>query len=375
VIRNTRDPLLEAFDMADGFNSESQRNVTTTPTQALLMINGPFGLARARAFARRLQTARDADDSQRVATAYRSAFGRMPSPEETQAAVQFLSAGSNRSEPAKPESEQEQLIVTSVPHAGGEAVVLKPDSPQRRLEIAAPDRLPQGDFTIEAVVLLNSLYPDATVRTIAAHWDSNSQHPGWSLGVTSEKSRYTPRNLILQLVGKTAEGNITYEVIPSGLHLELNTPYYVAACVRIADSSAEGVTFYVKDLAVANEPEQSAGVPHQVIGDYYSSGALTIGGRDRTDTHYWDGLVGEVRLTAARLGREQLLLDNDEPVAGTVGHWKFEPEPGMLADSSGNALTLATSGAPPTSPADPRTAPWIDFCHALLNANEFLYVD
>ncbi len=52
VIRNTRDPLLEAFDMAGRFVSVSDRNATTTPTQALLVINGPFGLARAKALAK-----------------------------------------------------------------------------------------------------------------------------------------------------------------------------------------------------------------------------------------------------------------------------------------------------------------------------------
>jgi hypothetical protein len=112
-----------------------------------------------------------------------------------------------------------------------------------------------------------------------------------------------------------------------------------------------------------------------VVRDYRPDVALTIGGRDRTDSHYWDGLVGEVRLTAARLDRDQLLIDSDQPHATTVGHWKFEREPGMLADSSGNDLTLVPADAQPELPSDPRTAALIDFCHALLNANEFIYVD
>ena len=51
-------------------------------------------------------------------------------------------------------------------------------------------------------MLLKSLYPDASVRTIVSQWDGDTQHPGWSLGVTSTKSAYKPRNLILQIVGE-----------------------------------------------------------------------------------------------------------------------------------------------------------------------------
>ena len=40
VRRNKHDPLLDSFDAPDGSLSAAQRNATTTPTQALLMING-----------------------------------------------------------------------------------------------------------------------------------------------------------------------------------------------------------------------------------------------------------------------------------------------------------------------------------------------
>src|SRR5690606_38854370 len=39
VLRNRKDPLLEVFDVADGVLSTPERSVTTTATQALLMIN------------------------------------------------------------------------------------------------------------------------------------------------------------------------------------------------------------------------------------------------------------------------------------------------------------------------------------------------
>jgi len=37
--------------------------------------------------------------------------------------------------------------------------------------------------------------------------------------------------------------------------------------------------------------------------------------------------------------------------------------------------TLNAGNAPPVDDVDPQTAARIDFCHVLLNSNEFLYVE
>jgi hypothetical protein len=95
VLRNTRDPLLEAFDAPEGFASTNQRNVTTTPTQALLMINGDFTLARAKAFAKRLERERLTDE-QLVSRAFQLVFARPPEPAEQAGAVEFLEQQSQR---------------------------------------------------------------------------------------------------------------------------------------------------------------------------------------------------------------------------------------------------------------------------------------
>jgi mono/diheme cytochrome c family protein len=93
VIRNARDPLIEAFDGADGFSSTDRRNVTTTPTQALLMSNGLWPLERAQAFAERLRKTPGVPlggDRELVTWAYRWAYGRGPDTGEADAAVRFL---------------------------------------------------------------------------------------------------------------------------------------------------------------------------------------------------------------------------------------------------------------------------------------------
>ncbi len=95
VLRNLRDPLLDAFDAPDNFNSTSERSVTTTPTQSLLMINGQWTLARAAAFASRLQR-ESVDDRKRVTQAYLFALGRPPTADQAQAALAFLDAQTTR---------------------------------------------------------------------------------------------------------------------------------------------------------------------------------------------------------------------------------------------------------------------------------------
>jgi hypothetical protein len=371
VKRNSRDPLLGAFDAPDNFSSTSERNVTTTPTQALLMINGSWGLARSRAFATQLQKMNFATDSEMVAYAYRSATGRHPTKSQISDALQFL-------------AEQERLS-----NAGEEAnfgvrignlskeiqgVDLAPTGKANRLSVPFHESLPDGDFTIEAFVLLRSLYEDATVRTIAAQWDSNTQHPGWALGVTSKKSSYQPRNLILQLVGDPSKGAAGYEVIASNLRPELNKPYYVAVTVNLRFQSPAGITFYMKDLSQPDSELQTANVGHKVTEKYRGAFDFTIGGRDKSNRHYWDGLIGEVRLSSKALSENELLVKGGEKATGVVGHWPFDSKATALKDSSPNGLDLSLNNASQNNDS-PSTIALIDFCHVLLNTNQILYVD
>jgi len=94
VMRNTQNPVLEVFDVPDGFTSAGLRNVSTTPMQALLLINGAWTLDRARAMAGRLdRLTADAvgdRDPARIDRAYRLAFGRAPEADELADGLAFL---------------------------------------------------------------------------------------------------------------------------------------------------------------------------------------------------------------------------------------------------------------------------------------------
>lgn len=94
VLRNHPDPVLEAFDSPDSFGSVCTRNCTTTATQSLLMINGDWPLKRAAAFAKRVRHDAASDDpGALIQTAFRLAYGRVPSAEELQSGGEFLKSG------------------------------------------------------------------------------------------------------------------------------------------------------------------------------------------------------------------------------------------------------------------------------------------
>ncbi len=377
VIRNTRDDICDVFDGADAYASCARRNATTTALQALYLVNGDWMLARARSLALAVEQAGGADDAAVAAEAIRRVTGREPRPERLAAAVAFLAEQRQRIDDAA--STQSIALAQRMPQRAGLAAVIDPADPAAVLRAEGAD-WPAGDFTIEAHVILQSLFADATVRTIASQWTGNPSDPGWSLGVTSEKSKYKPRNLILQLAGDGAGQGSGYVVIPSDIHLQLQRPYYVAASVRTSGGEQErSVTFFVKDLSDNDAPLVVKSVPHAFTGGHASPRTFAIGGRDvgraGAAAHVWDGLIDDVRLSNRPLVQNELLWEDGEPGDAVVGHWTFEETPGFAADSSGHGRTLARGLPRPAVANLPRYEAVVDLCHVLFNTSEFLYVE
>jgi mono/diheme cytochrome c family protein len=375
AMRNTRDPLLDVFDAPENFVSTGQRNVTTTPNQALLMINGNYLLERARAMAERLESQKFASDEDVVSAAYRLAFGREPQSIERSDALSFLREQAGRVD-TKPRSPRAIAFESDkMPYREGRAAVMQPGGMQNKFEVPNSGSLVSAKFTVEAFVLLKSVYDDASVRTIAALWDGKENSPGWSLGVTGRRSRHRPQTLVLQLASEATEGSTGVEAIFSGLNIQFNTPYFVAVSVDLANTNESGVTFYSKDLSNDDEPLQMAYVAHRTAEPIRATANFTIGGRDTRLDHVWDGLIDDVRLSNAVLKPEQLLLTSESITESTMGFWRFESATSYHKDASPRANDIRAKVAPETAPANPRTAALTDFCHVLLNANEFLYVD
>ena len=95
-LRNTPDKFLHAFDVANGLKSVAERNSTTTPTQALLLLNGKYTRERAQAFAKRLATEKPSSVDACITVAIQSCWGRQPTKNELDDALVFLGSESGR---------------------------------------------------------------------------------------------------------------------------------------------------------------------------------------------------------------------------------------------------------------------------------------
>ena len=78
VRRNTRYPLFDSFDMPDPHESCARRNITTSPIQALHLLNSQQTLDWAQHLAGRVLTAAGSDPDQLIDAAYRFTYARHP---------------------------------------------------------------------------------------------------------------------------------------------------------------------------------------------------------------------------------------------------------------------------------------------------------
>ena len=388
-MRNTPDDFLASLDAPPGFQSTPERQSTTTATQSLLMVNGDWPLDRARAMSARLVKEIPKDDAKRVASAYALAFSRQPTKQEAAAALAFLKsqrAMLQREAPppppvATPLADAQKFFGPNPAARTTKTFLLQPGTANEKLRVNLEGKTESDQFAIEAVVKLNSLYPDASVRTIAARWDNDKTKPGWSLGVTSEKSAHKPNNLIVQLSGADFQGSQAYEAVASGLRIPVGKPYYVAASLDNHPAPGQNfggtVTFYVRDLSDPAATMQTVTVPHQIVGSYINKDrALYVGGREIDKRSLWDGAIARVALRAGQLD------------AGKLMSWTVNSDPTCIADiSADQAATMLQapkesrwsweSSAAPTKASgalDPSREALTDLCHALLNSNEFFYL-
>ncbi len=85
------DPFLETMDCPDPSVATPARSVTTTPLQALSMLNGVLSTRLSAAFAKRVEREAGSDAGKQVETGYRLSFGRLPLAAERGPARKFVS--------------------------------------------------------------------------------------------------------------------------------------------------------------------------------------------------------------------------------------------------------------------------------------------
>jgi hypothetical protein len=89
-IQSGKDPLLDSLDCPDPSTKTPARGVTTTPIQALSLMNNAFVQRQARNFAGRLKAEAVGKSRAQTRLAWRLAFGREPRREETKEAATLV---------------------------------------------------------------------------------------------------------------------------------------------------------------------------------------------------------------------------------------------------------------------------------------------
>ena len=80
--------MMLTFDTPIPFNSMGRRNLSNVPAQALILMNDPFVVEQASAWAKKVEPTADVET--RIRSMYRSAFGRNPTEAELHSARDFL---------------------------------------------------------------------------------------------------------------------------------------------------------------------------------------------------------------------------------------------------------------------------------------------
>ena len=94
ISRREPNRTLMSFDVPEPNVTSERRAVTTTPQQQLFALNSPLVAAMSKAFAERLGN-EAADAAARIDRAWKLAFTRSPTPDERQAAIDYLQATGN----------------------------------------------------------------------------------------------------------------------------------------------------------------------------------------------------------------------------------------------------------------------------------------
>lgn len=89
-VTSSRDPVLDVLDCPDPSVKTPRRSTTTTPLQALTMMNNPFTNRLAKSFAERVKREAGENPETQVSLAYRLALGRLPTDEQSRFALKAI---------------------------------------------------------------------------------------------------------------------------------------------------------------------------------------------------------------------------------------------------------------------------------------------
>ena len=378
VMRNSRDPLLDVFDLPRFFVSVPVRDTTTSPVQSLQLFNSQQMLRFADQLSNRAYdevAAVTGKQKQRAALkrVWEIVFGRPVTNDELLMAEEFLNRQTKLLSEQKTTVNLQQVETATMPYRNGQSVVFYANKPSS-FYVADQKGLTPENFSIEAFFQIRSVYESGAVRTLVSKWSGKVSEPGWLFGVTGRGSRRKPQTLVFRTYGKKNDGTVGDQIVFSDQHIDFNTPYYAAVSFHVSGERAGEIDFFLKDLS--NDDEQLGRITKkhntiQVQGE--NNLPLAIGRMVHNRNSFFDGLIDDIRISSQALDVPSLLFTQESLTKETLGYWKFDPVPGIFQDSSPNQHNISQNDRS-HSAGDPRRDAFVDLCHILLNSNEFLYV-
>jgi hypothetical protein len=356
-------PFLTAFDFGDTTQPIEQRESSIVAPQALALLNNSFSHEQSRALAARVLTDAGPDPARQIDRVWRLTLSRPPDAAERDAALRHLQrvaglsgrAGTPGPSPRSPESLpalklwlradegvtlDEQGRVTAWRDQSGSGHDAAQPSAAARPELtpAAVGGRPalrfdgQGRFLALAGQVLRS--PDFTLVAVASDRAGGGSH-------REIFSNWTRNGNIGPAVflGTTGAGTVRFSdaFAPAG---NLDHPERPHALTAVTAPTASMV--YQNRVTLA---ERAAGLPDRRLDTPY-----VIGTQGDINGEFWNGDIAEILVYDRALSPQEL-----------SGVWDY------LEQKYGVA-------ARPTPPS-PQEQALSSLCHALLNSNEFLFID
>jgi hypothetical protein len=161
-------------------------------------------------------------------------------------------------------------------------------------------------FTIEAFVNTASL--SGSQKSVAGLWSSTDNQRSWLFSVGGSLQL----NFLLSTTGSN-----TITVVSTLPALELDKDYYIGLSVNVADTSANGLTFFQQNLTDGG-PLLSQKSTHTGTNLFDANVNFTIGSTDQPSSQ-WSGLIDEVRYSDSRLAASELLVVPEPSTLALLG--------------------------------------------------------
>jgi len=368
VSRSLMPPMMTTFDQCDTTLPCGQRDVTTTPTQALAMMNNSFIHDRSEALAERIAQQTELPDEQVVA-AWRFVLGRDPNADEQQLAREHLRLQQAKFDSAvetRENSPGRSSVRTPVLHLSAEADVTTDSSNNviQWLSSSEQHHASQPNSSSQPV-----LVPEAINGHPAVRFDGNQRF------LTVDGELLSSDQFTIVAVATDASSKPGLREIISNWHREQNvgTSVFVGFrdtnTIRFTDNFNSAGT--VRDssqpfvLTVRNSPDGAfiwqsrtliASRP-QALANRRLGTSWVIGQQGNINGEYWHGDIAELYvfdgpLTSGELNTLWSDLITKYNLPEVVGR-----SSAPVRNTSAEHRSLAS------------------LCHVLLNSNEFLYVD